>query len=248
MSKCISKYSMRLVIFTVALLLFSGIVQAGTVIVEPTEYSVDIIGGNTVKRPITITWTGETAIIGFIETDITPDGKGIGVTYSEDPVILYPGIPNTINMTLTTAINIVPGDYVITTLVFTEIEKVIEYRNRGGDTITIFKTIEVENSTHINMLLDIIQQLKDEINATKGNYTEQTLLLTGVIDALDEIVNSLDDMSQQQPEEGAKEDNWWILFVVFLAIVNSLLVIAMVYLWCKFRVFKLKDKMEQKKK
>lgn len=224
------------------ILLFSGIAQAGNIIVEPTEYNVDLIGGDTITRPIIITWMGETAVVGFIETSIAPDGEGIDITYSEDPVVLYPSIPNTINMTIATAINLVPGDYVITTLVFTEVEEVIEYRSRGGGTTTIYETTEVENITRINMLLDIIQQLKDRLNETKGNCTEQILLLTGIIDALDEMIENL----QQEPEEKAKEDNWWLPFIVFLAIVNFLLIIAVAYLGHKFRVFKLKDKKETK--
>ena len=237
-------FAPRFVIFAVVLLLFSGVAQAGNIIVEPTEYNVDLIGGDTIIRPITITWTGETTVVGFIETDIAPDGKGIDVTYSEDPVVLYPGIPNTINMTIATAINLVPGDYVITTLVFTEIEKVIEYRSRGGGgTTTIYETIEVENITRINMLLDIIQQLKDRINETEGNCTEQILLLTGIIDALDEMIDSIEDT---QPED-AKEDDWWLPFIVFLAIAYIILVIAIVYLYHKFRVLKSKKDIGEKK-
>ena len=232
-------FASRFVVFAAMVIIFSGVAQAGNIIVAPTEYNVDLIGGDTITRSITITWTGETAVVGFIETDIAPDGEGIDITYSEDPIVLYPNIPNTINMTIATAINLAPIIYTITTLVFTEVEEVIEYRSRGGGTTTIYETIEIENITNINRLLDIIRQLKDELNATKDNCTEQILLLTGIIiDTLDAIVDSIEDM-QQEPEE-AKEDKWLLevilAFIIFQAIVNIILIIAIFYLGYRIRV------------
>ncbi|GAI53292.1 unnamed protein product, partial [marine sediment metagenome] len=114
--------------------------------------------------------------------------------------------------------NIAPGNYTITTLVFTEIEKVIEYRYRGGGTTTIYETIETENLTRINALLDIIWQLTDELNATKGNYTEHMSLLTAIINTLGELTDSIEDMLPQELEEKENGDKW-LPFIVFLAIV-----------------------------
>ncbi|GAH70991.1 unnamed protein product, partial [marine sediment metagenome] len=136
------------------------------IIVSPETIHVYLTGGDTVTEQITITWKGEAAVVAFIETEITPDDEGIDITYSEDPVVLYPGTPNTIDMTISTVINIAPGNYTITTLIFTEVEKWIEYRDRGGGTTTIYETVEVENLTRINALLDIIRQLSNEINTT----------------------------------------------------------------------------------
>ena len=220
------------------LILFSGIVHAGDIVVDPPDYNVDLIGGDTIIRPITITWTGEAAVVGFIETGIIPDGEGIDIVYSEDPIILYPGVPNTIDMTIATAINLVPGDYVITTLVFTEIEKVIEYRSSGGGggTTYIYETIEIENITQINILLDIIQQLNDKLNATNENNSEQIALLTSIIDTLNNAVVFLEDQLQQEPEE--KEDKCLLFFVflIIVAIMAVIFIIVMACLYHKFRV------------
>jgi len=210
-------------------IVFSSVASA-EITVSPETMQLYLTGGDVVTEQITITWKGETATVAFIETEITPDGKGINVTYSEDPVVLYPGAPKTIDITIATAINIAPGNYTITTLIFTEVEKWIEYR--GGDTTTIYETVEIENLTRINTLLDSIRQLRDELNMTKGNYTEQIALLNGIIDTLDDLVESLEEQLEGEP---ADEDKWFAPFLALLIIVIVAIVIVMIH---KFRVLK----------
>lgn len=232
-------YKKCYLMMAVMLLLFSGVASAD-IEINPSTIDLNLIGGDTVTKQITITWKGEVAVVGFIETTITPDGEGINVTYSEDPVILYPNTPNTIDMTIATAINIIPSKYVITTQVFTEIEKVIEYRDRRGTT-TIYKTIEIENITYINILLENIQQLKDEINVTNDNCTEKTQSLNDIINILDDMIDYLNYQLQQEPEpeDMIKEDK--SIFIVFLILiwVVLILVIALAILYDKFRVLEL---------
>ncbi|GAH14381.1 unnamed protein product, partial [marine sediment metagenome] len=86
----------------------------------PPTFTIDLIGGCNTTRDITIKWTGKDAVLCNISTNITSDcpgndSKGINVTYSEDPVNLSPNTPKTIVMTIKAAINIMPGNYTITT-------------------------------------------------------------------------------------------------------------------------------------
>lgn len=58
------------------------------IIVKPSSFTVGLIGGDTVIKNITVTWTGDNSIQCFISTNITSDcprndSEGIDVAYSE---------------------------------------------------------------------------------------------------------------------------------------------------------------------
>jgi len=91
------------------------------IIVKPSSFTVGLIGGDTVIKNITVTWTGDNSIQCFISTNITSDcpgnnSEGIDVTYSEpSPFNLPSNVDYTVNMTIKAAINIMPEIYTITT-------------------------------------------------------------------------------------------------------------------------------------
>lgn len=219
--------------FLVALfsIVFSGIVSAH-IEVSPPTIDLDLVGGDTVTEQITIIWKGEAPVVGFIETTIMPDGVGINVTYSENPVILIPNIPKTVDMIINVAINIMPDSYVITTIVLTEIEEIIEYRS-GGTTI-IYKEIIVENLTRINELLLIIQQLQDQINQT-ANCTECLSLIDMLQDTIDELLAIIEDASKEEPEPEKLEPDepydWTGIFFVFIIMICILCCIICYAFW-----------------
>ncbi len=206
----------------VALLFFSGVACCGVasaqIEVSPPTIELDLIGGDTVTEQIIITWKGEAAVVGFIETDITPDGEGINVTYSENPVILYPGIPKTLDMTINISINIMPGNYTIEMVALTEIDEIIKY-----ETIykTIYAFIDVENLTKINELMKTIQQLQEEINQTT-DYTDLLPLITALLDTFGDLVTAIEDALGEEPEPEKEEYDFLaiILFFILITILN----------------------------
>ncbi len=91
------------------------------IIVKPSSFTVDLIGGCNTTRDITVRWTGSDTIQCFISTNITSDcprndSEGINVTYSEpSPFDLPSNVDYTVEMKIEAAINIMPGNYTITT-------------------------------------------------------------------------------------------------------------------------------------
>jgi len=94
----------------------------GIIIVKPSSFTVELTGGDTVIKNITVTWTGEDAVLCNISTNITSDcpgndSEGITVTYSENLSFNLPAkVDYVVNMTIKAAINIMPGNYTITTI------------------------------------------------------------------------------------------------------------------------------------
>lgn len=214
-------------------IVFGGIVSAH-IEVSPPTIDLDLVGSDTATEPITITWSGEAPVVGFIETNIEPDGEGINVTYSENPVILIPNIPKTVDMIVKVAPNIMPDNYTITTVVFTEIEKVIEYRSGGTTIIYRDKEIFVENLTRINELLLIIQRLQDQLNQTV-NCTEYLPLIDMLQDTIDELLAIIEDASKEEPEPEKLEPDepydWTGIFFVFIIIICILCCIICYAFW-----------------
>jgi len=232
------KYKKCYLIVAVAILIFSGLASA-QIEVSPSTIELDLIGGDTVTKQVVITWTGEATVVGFIETEITPDGEGITVTYSENPVILYPNTPKTIDMIINVAINIVPDNYTIDTVVLTEIEEIIKYKAR-----TAYKTVTVENLTRINELILLIQQLQEKINQTT-NYTALLPLITILQDAFNELATAIEDALDEESEpEPKKQYNFFaiILFCILITILNLCI------FFYHLRVLKLKNKGKENEK
>ena len=84
---------------------------------DPKVITLDLTGGDTTIINLTMKHNVPNSVVNGIVTHIIPDGKGIDVTY--DTVLPLPLIPNKeyhVKMTITTAINIVPKTYTITSI------------------------------------------------------------------------------------------------------------------------------------
>lgn len=88
------------------------------IVVSPEFIKINLTGGDTVTKPITVTWNGKDAVLCNISTNVTSDcgsGEGINVTYSENLTFtLKPGI-NPVEMIIEASVYIMPGNYTITT-------------------------------------------------------------------------------------------------------------------------------------
>ncbi len=214
------KHKKCYLIVAVFLLLFSGVASAQIEISPSTIDLGNLISGDTVIRQINITWRGETAVVGFIGTEILPDGDGIAVTYSENPVILYPDITKTLDMTINTSINLMSNNYTIETVVLTEVEEIIEYIEGK----TIYKYIEVENLTRIDELILIIQQLQDKINETT-DYADLLPLISAMQNATADLIKTIEDALEEEPDPEKEEFNWLIIVILLLIGIVCLLVL-----------------------
>ena len=91
------------------------------IIVYPESIEVNLTGGDTVIKNITVRWTGSDTVSCNISTNITSncpgnDSEGIYMTYSVDlPFDLLSKVDYIVEMTIKAALNIMPGTYIITT-------------------------------------------------------------------------------------------------------------------------------------
>lgn len=199
-------------------LFFSNMVSAG-ITVAPDTIELDLIGGDTITLPFNITWDGKTAVVGFIETTITPDGEGINISYSEGTIIiLFPNEKKPVDMTISAAINLAPGNYTITTNIYTDVE---EYVRTVYNTITEYitvvenQTIYVENETQINELKERIGDLLQNVNLTDE---EKRILQI----AVDDLNDKIDKMNQELKESKKRILAW----IVFLTIIICIIILA----------------------
>jgi len=88
-------------------------VTAGDVIVTPDEICLDLIAGDTVTEMITIKWEGEEKRIFYMDSNITPDGMGFYISFSEDTFVLDTGEEKTLDMIIQTDMLLSPGEYII---------------------------------------------------------------------------------------------------------------------------------------
>jgi len=213
----------------VATILFCSGIASANIETSPPAINLNLVGGGVATEPITITWRGEAPVVGFIETNIDPDGEGINVTYSENPIILIPNIPKTVDMIIKVAMNIMPDNYIINTVVLTDIEEVIKYRSGGTTTIYEDKEIIIENLKRINELLLIIQQLYDQINQT-GNCTDCLPLIDILQDTIDGLMAIIieDATGEAEPE---KQYSWADAYFIFIIIICILCCIICYIFW-----------------
>ena len=215
------------------LIFLSITASAQKIEVNPSSMTIDLVGGQTVTKQITVVWHGEAPVVGFIHTEIEPDGEGFNVTYSENPVILYPDKPKTLDMKISTSIDIMPLNYTITTVINVSIEEVIKYREKK-------KIVEIENTTRINELLNIIHTLRNKLNQTT-NQSEYLPLLNALQDSIDEFLN----LTKKEGEKETFTHLYDLTPFVILTIINIVIwVVVCIYI---FRLFRLLKSSEKKK-
>jgi len=188
--------------------------------VNPSSMAVDLVGGETVTKQITVVWHGEKPVVAFIYTEIEPDGEGFEVTYSENPVVLYPDEPKTLSMNIAVDIAIKPASYTFTTVVYTSINEVVKVVY--NETV-----VEIENTTKINELLDIIEALKEKLNQTT-NQTEYLPLLNALQDSIDELSKLIREQDMEKEKIIYQYD--WTPLIVFAVINVITWIIVCVYI------------------
>jgi len=186
---------MRIQILVIALLLLIPTTAMANIKVEPGTMDLTLIAGANETRSLDITWEGDGVTLGFITTEISPDGEGVEISYSRNPVILYSGVTETVNMTIETAVCLAPDNYVIETKVFTNVEEYYEEINE----------IIEECDEDVEEIVEEIENLTEEFNETKErlNLTEE--LNQELARIIDDILELLEDIKQKIKEGEEKE-------------------------------------------
>lgn len=134
-----------LIYYTITILVISGMslsiipvtLADDKLDVTPTSFTVNLVGGCTVTKDITVKWTGQHDVLCYITTNVTSNcpggnGEGINVTYSVDsPFTLGQGISH-VDIIIHAVANIMPGIYTITTLFSCEDEEEYHYYYSGS--------------------------------------------------------------------------------------------------------------------
>ena len=210
---------MKTITLLVTIILLTSIVytaSAQPLTLQPSTFNIKTYGGETINKTISLTRTNNTPLFVFIQTDISPDGKGIGVTYSSGDFFLLCK-DTEITMTIKLAPNIKPDTYIIHTNAWT-----INPTDRK--TIEEYKTI-LENVTNLNITNiegisnETLNKLLDFINKTRVNAGNATTNET--IKFMQDIINYL--INEVNETHKTVEDMTKIVAIVILTVLVGLI-------------------------
>ena len=152
----------------ITLLLISPIFATPTLEMSPGIFDINLYGGESVQKNITILATGfETSIIVDLDYEINSnynDTEGFNINFSESYFILEINQPKLIIMSISTVPNLKPDCFEIKILAKTEIQQ---------DTKTVYKTtrqtktIYLENKTNQTVYINKTEYIPIYINQTK---------------------------------------------------------------------------------
>jgi len=153
----------------------------GQLIINPSEFSIRIVGGESLSKNLTIEWNGETPVVCYLSYKITQtngsyNGKELWVNFSENPIILEPTKPKTIEFYIYSSPNIQPDTYSITIearVSLEEVEKEVE-KIKYKRIVILYenKTKIVEMNNTIENLNETIDYLNQELLSAYEKYNK----------------------------------------------------------------------------
>ena len=176
----------------------------GQLVINPSEFSVEIVGGENISKNFTIEWGGKTPVVCYLSYKITQangfyNGKELWINFSENPIILEPTKPKTIEFYIYSSPNIQPDIYSITIeakVNLEEVEKEVEklkykrivilYENKTK-IVEMNNTIETLNKT-IDYLNQELLSAYEKYNIRLGNLSLNITNLKGVINLLNQTL------------------------------------------------------------
>lgn len=224
----------KIIVISLALI-FLASVSSAQISVNPSKLHLDMVSGDTYEENITINWDGDSQCVGYITTEITPDGEGITVTYDENPIILDPG-DNEVEMIVETDVALSPDNYTITTSVEVQYyvkeviktivrekncPKVDDLKDKISDLneqideidllICFYQNLSEEEKSKVDNLSEKINNLLDE----KGNLNETIEYLKDYIDDLEEDETTETVLVAESKDEDDNEYLFQIMTLVF---------------------------------
>ena len=156
--------------------------------INPSKFSVEIVGGENITKTISLVWKGEASVVAYLGYEIEQvngsfNGSEMRVEFSENPVILEPNKVKKVEVTIATRSNIYPGEYLVRIFANTSVEQVVEEEMVSRivkkiilENVTVPKNVTVikwfENKTKISQLEEQIENLENKL-ANYSSYIEE---------------------------------------------------------------------------
>ena len=244
------KYSLAVIV--IILLFFSQTVKANNFILEPKEIDINLVAGDTISKRINISWDGEEPTLAFLYAEAIPDEKGLKISFTKNPILLYESKIKNVDMILETQSNLAPGNFTIEIILYTNPEKVVEkIIEKDGDCSDNSGII-----TTLNQLQNEIILLKSQINSGDSEDLEN------INSQLQELYNKIADLkislltiqnSETSNQKNSLFDEYWLQILAVIGAIFIILLIIIVYLVIVVRkmkknVNKVKERVETFKK
>ena len=165
------------------LFLFFVPIASAQILLEPSNFHIEMVGGENATKTISLVWKGEAPVVAYLGYEIEQvngsfSGSEMRVEFSENPVILEPNKVKNVEMTIATRSNIYPGEYLVRIFANTSVEQVVEEEMVSRivkkiilENVTVPKNVTVikwfENKTKISQLEEQIENLENKL----ANYS-----------------------------------------------------------------------------
>ena len=202
-----------------SLFLFFQLASAQLVL-NPTNFHVEVVGGETVSKNFTIEWKGEAPTVGYISYEIEEEngsfeGSEMWLTFSENPVILEPNSPKEITAYIHTAPNISPGNYTIQIKAITYLQYIKEVEVVEKEKpIILIKNVTVEK----------IKEVPKEVPVYFENTT-RIQEMNSTIFSLNQTISNLLSKIDEMKTSHINEIGWYQLAILVLISVLALYII-----------------------
>jgi len=180
------------------LFLFFVPIASAQILLEPSSFQIEMVGGDNTTKIISLVWKGEVPAVAYLGYEIEQvngsfNGSEMWVEFSENPVILEPNKVKKVEVTLATKPSIYPGEYLVKIFANTSIEQVVKKETSTRIVtkqvnVTVLKNITeekwYENTTKISQLKDKIEIFESKLS----NYSSYIEKLNEEIREKDELV------------------------------------------------------------
>ena len=170
------------------LFLFFVPIASAQILLEPSSFHIEMVGGENTTKTISLVWKGEAPVVAYLGYEIEQvngsfSGSEMRVEFSENPVILEPNKVKKVEVTIATRSNIYPGEYLVRIFANTSVEQVVEEEMVSRivkkiilENVTVPKNVTVikwfENKTKISQLEEQIENLENKL-ANYSSYIEE---------------------------------------------------------------------------
>ena len=162
--------------FVLAVLLVPTVACASEVEIQPEEYEMSLVGGENETKTIDLEWNEDSEVTIYLATNITSDvgveGPEINATYSDNPITIDEYGSRELEITISTATNIMPANYTVET-----------YDEAVKEVITSTDTVYRDNDT----LVDLLNETEGDLNETLDRLEDREERIEDLLDTIDEL-------------------------------------------------------------
>jgi len=169
--------------------MFTASASATQIEVQPSQYSFDMMAGDSYSQELQVTWNGDNPTALTASTDIAAEStgpEGFNISYSDNPVAFLPGETRTVQVGIDSSEALKTDDYTFTT----EFSTSVTVDDDESDT-EYYYTTTVEG--------DLNKSKEEELREKVNETVDQNLKLQKELEALRERLqqlNSTDDIDR----------------------------------------------------